>query len=298
MDPSGSMYGITVYETNQTAPRSYNFVYNAQGDVIGLYSYITGSVVATYDYDAWGNCTVKALIADDNGHAVTDLNHIANLNPFRYRGYYYDTETGLYYLNSRYYDPQTGRFINADGLLGANGDLISYNLFTYCSNNPVMGYDPSGCGWWEDLLRIFMTEDQRRQQDNIKYGTPIYGEPNSWLHIPSKAGDNDIDRYFGPDGKADYDIHWGHSHHHPGVGSPHREDWNWGDPKRPQLDPGTAKPYDPARDGTPPGAPVPPPVTEFRLPEIQFNPFTGDNSFSAKIMDIVDGIKSFFKKIF
>ena len=66
MDPSGSMYGITVYETNQTAPRSYNFVYNAQGDVIGLYSYITGSVVATYDYDAWGNCTVKALIADDN----------------------------------------------------------------------------------------------------------------------------------------------------------------------------------------------------------------------------------------
>ena len=66
MDPSGSMYGITVYETNQTSPRSYNFVYNAQGDVIGLYSYITGSVVATYDYDAWGNCTVKALIADDN----------------------------------------------------------------------------------------------------------------------------------------------------------------------------------------------------------------------------------------
>ena len=129
MDPSGSMYGIVVYETNQPSPRSYNFVYNAQGDVIGLYSYITGNVVATYDYDAWGNCTVKAVAADDNGHAVTDLNHIANLNPFRYRGYYYDTETGLYYLQSRYYDPQTGRFLNADGMTDGGAGLLGFNLF-------------------------------------------------------------------------------------------------------------------------------------------------------------------------
>ena len=57
----------------------------------------------------------------------------------------YVAESGLYYLGSRYYDPETGRFLNADALLGANGDLISYNLFTYCSNNPVNYYDPFGC---------------------------------------------------------------------------------------------------------------------------------------------------------
>ena len=147
MDPSGSMYGITVDENGKSGSRSYNFVYNAQGDVIGLYSYITGDVVATYDYDAWGNCTVKALIADDNGHTVSDANHIANLNPFRYRGYYYDTETGLYLTGTRYYDPVVGRWINSDGVgLLSYGleNLTQYNMFTYCFNNPVMYYDPTG----------------------------------------------------------------------------------------------------------------------------------------------------------
>ena len=68
-------------------------------------------------------------------------------NPIRYRGYYYDVETGLYYLQSRYYDPQTGRFINADDIdfIGADGSFASYNLFSYCSNNPVINSDPSGC---------------------------------------------------------------------------------------------------------------------------------------------------------
>ena len=68
-------------------------------------------------------------------------------NPIRYRGYYYDVETGLYYLQSRYYDPQTGRFINADDTdyLGADGSFASYNLFAYCNNNPVMNVYPSGC---------------------------------------------------------------------------------------------------------------------------------------------------------
>ena len=68
------------------------------------------------------------------------------MNPFRYRGYYLDTETNLYYLQSRYYDSYVGRFINADdsGNLGLGDELLSYNLFSYCSNNPVMGYDPTG----------------------------------------------------------------------------------------------------------------------------------------------------------
>ena len=65
-------------------------------------------------------------------------------NPFRYRSYYFDTESGLYYLMSRYYDPVVGRFLNADGILAANGDLLSFNLFTYCSNNPTNLADPAG----------------------------------------------------------------------------------------------------------------------------------------------------------
>ena len=77
-----------------------------------------------------------------------------NLNPLRYRGYYYDTETGFYYLQSRYYDPEIGRWINADdtAYLGADGTPLSYNLFAYCKNNPVMGYDPTGHFSWTDVF--------------------------------------------------------------------------------------------------------------------------------------------------
>ena len=70
--------------------------------------------------------------------------HIANINPFRYRGYYYDVETGWYYLNARYYDPNVGRFLSPDTILGANGGLQGYNLFAYCNNNPVMFADATG----------------------------------------------------------------------------------------------------------------------------------------------------------
>lgn len=113
----------------------YLFTKNLQGDIIDIYTE-NGTIVASYTYDAWGNHTVTNHTADN----------IGILNPFRYRGYYFDSETGYYYLNSRYYDPQVKRFISADaiGYLGANGDLISYNLYAYCSNNPVMHIDPSG----------------------------------------------------------------------------------------------------------------------------------------------------------
>ena len=95
-----------------------------------------GTRIVRYKYDAWGVCSV------DTG--LTTNTTIANLNCIRYRGYYLDTETGLYYLQSRYYDPVVERLLNADTLLGANGDLLSYNLFAYCSNNPVNFSDPTG----------------------------------------------------------------------------------------------------------------------------------------------------------
>ena len=113
----------------------FYYLYNVQGDVIAIVRAATGQVVAKYNYDAWGKCTVT----NATGYAVGDK------NPFRYRGYYYDTETGLYYLNSRYYNPEFGRFINVDSeLAGVGGNTQGYNLFAYCFNNPVNMSDPDG----------------------------------------------------------------------------------------------------------------------------------------------------------
>ena len=76
-------------------------------------------------------------------------NHIANVNPIRYRGYYYDTETGFYYVSSRYYDPEIGRWINADGYVSTGQGVLGYNMFAYCGNNPVNRVDPTGQFWSE-----------------------------------------------------------------------------------------------------------------------------------------------------
>ena len=101
-----------------------------------------------YIYDAWGN----HKDVDNNGNEITDTAHIGNINPYRYRGYYFDTETGLYYLKSRYYDPQTGRFISLDDISFADPDTINgLNLYAYCCNNPVMRVDPNG----NEALSIF-----------------------------------------------------------------------------------------------------------------------------------------------
>ena len=112
----------------------YYYVTNLQGDVIAILN-DSGTCVAEYEYDAWGNCTVTK---------ATDT--IAYDNPLRYRGYYYDYDTELYYLQSRFYDANTGRFINADEptLIGANGGMVSNNLFAYCDNNPVNKVDSNG----------------------------------------------------------------------------------------------------------------------------------------------------------
>ncbi len=119
---------------------TYYYVKNAQEDIIGILDN-NYNKIATYEYDAWG----KILsIKDCDNHEIIDTNHIAHINPFRYRSYYYDEETGLYYLNSRYYNPSFGRFINADGTIGANEDVISHNLFAYCSNNPINSTDLEG----------------------------------------------------------------------------------------------------------------------------------------------------------
>lgn len=144
LDGNGNVYGVHYdhYSSNQPKSETYYFAYNAQGDVIGIYEF-SGRLMATYDYDEWGNCTVNVLAADNNGHAVDSPDHIAYANPFRYRGYFYDAETGFYYLNSRYYDPGTGRFVNADESIH-NTHIMGMNLFTYCANNSICYHDPNG----------------------------------------------------------------------------------------------------------------------------------------------------------
>ena len=141
-DASGSPISMTYRKSTDaaTAAEVYFLASNPQGDITYIYD-IDGNRVVTYNYDAWGN------ILSISG---TKASTIGRYNPFRYRGYYYDNETSLYYLNSRYYDPSSGRFLNADGQL--NDGLLGYNLFAYCENNPVMGYDPSGEWSWIAML--------------------------------------------------------------------------------------------------------------------------------------------------
>ena len=118
----------------------YYYLYNLQGDVIALADASTGKLAATYTYDAWGK------IVKINGQNPEDVasTNIANINPFRYRGYYYDTETGLYYLQSRYYDPDTGRFLSSDKYTTTGQGVIGNNMFAYCNNNPIQYKDENG----------------------------------------------------------------------------------------------------------------------------------------------------------
>jgi len=139
-DASGVLYGVKYILPGSTTVNSRYYTHNIFGDIIGIYEG-GGALQAKYTYDAWGNVT---SIVDGNGNTITDPNHIGNLNPFRYRGYYLDMETGLYYLMSRYYDPVVHRFINADGYFQAGGDILEANMSAYCSNNPVSLIDIYG----------------------------------------------------------------------------------------------------------------------------------------------------------
>ena len=133
-DESGRPIAFALSENNG-AYEYYFYESNIFGDITAIYD-DEGNVVASYKYDAWGNLTTTS----------SKNNFFTDASLFKYRGYIYDWDTGFYYLQSRYYDPEVGRFLNSDSVeyLGANGDLISYNLYAYCSNNPVMNTDYTG----------------------------------------------------------------------------------------------------------------------------------------------------------
>ena len=127
------------YDSTGPASVTYNgnwyfYLKNAQGDVTGLVN-ASGTQVVSYTYDPWG-----APMSVSGSMSAT----LGAVNPLRYRGYVYDSETGLYYLSSRYYNPVWGRFINADGYASTGQGFTGDNMFAYCNDNPVNRSDSNG----------------------------------------------------------------------------------------------------------------------------------------------------------
>ena len=119
--------------------KDYFYVRNLQNDVIALID-DAGETVVEYKYNSWGKTPE---------HHRQQSQHLGKTNPFRYRGYYYDEETGMYYLKNRYYDPEIRRFISADSYIsGFNSTMC--NVFCYCGNNPVSNSDPEGTFFKKD----------------------------------------------------------------------------------------------------------------------------------------------------
>ena len=134
-DESGRPFAFN-YSVDGDTASTYYYILNLQGDVVQIID-ANGVLQAEYVYSPWGEI-------------ISAEGDLAEINPLRYRGYYYDSETGFYYLRSRYYDPENHRFINADTYASTDsGDAIACNMFAYCQNNPVMLGDENGeiAGW-------------------------------------------------------------------------------------------------------------------------------------------------------
>lgn len=201
-----------IYNENQ-----YYYITNISGDIIGI-TESNGLAVAEYFYDAWGNVEyVEAFNA--NYEAV------ANANPLRYRGYYLDTETGYYYLQSRYYDPSICRFINADDVIYLNiNDYSGLNLFAYCCNDSINNYDSTGHykassakayadKWWKGRnTKQYKTNkyDCANFVSQCLYAGYLSGMTNQWYH-KKKNGRLQISKSWG---KAHNLYHWLYDYHH------------------------------------------------------------------------------------
>ena len=164
----------------------YFFRRTVNGDIIAILN-TSGEVVVTYEYDPWGN-----ILSTSGSMAAT----LGADNPFRYRGYYYDTESGLYYLQTRYYDPAVGRFINADGFTSTGQGFLGNNMYAYCLNNPISYTDPSG----RASRRVFV---ESQTEGAIIFQESI-GNPERIPYKPSKKNSNSaggaiIDKKVPPD---------------------------------------------------------------------------------------------------
>ena len=149
-DANGSPIGFE-YRNSTYAERTFDTYWYEKdifGNIVAVYNE-SGVKLISYNYNAWGKFTASYF----NGGASTT----ATNNPYTYRGYYYDSDLELYYLQSRYYDPNTCRFINADGYVSTGQGILGYNMFAYCNNNPVMYMDPSGEFPWLALAIIIIS---------------------------------------------------------------------------------------------------------------------------------------------
>jgi RHS repeat-associated protein len=155
-DHSGRPYMLnlttTVSGASTTTP--YYYLLNLQGDVVEIVN-ASEVPVADYSYDAYGNI-------------LSATGSLASVNPLRYRGYYYDTETGFYYLQSRYYDPIVKRFLNADSYGSTGQGFLGYNMFAYCNNNPVNCVDPSGQFCISSIIEEIKNQIEKKLQSEKK----------------------------------------------------------------------------------------------------------------------------------
>ena len=166
-----NIYGFNLLQRTVGA-ESYYYLYNGHADVTALIDVETGSIAGTYYYDAFGNILEQTGDVD---------------NSITYAGYQYDEETGLYYLNARMYDPKIARFLQEDTYTGDINDPLSLNLYTYCANNPLVYYDPSGhfgegiAKWWSDMqegLRILTDKEEREESMKLimQYSEDSWGK--------------------------------------------------------------------------------------------------------------------------
>lgn len=155
--------GVAGFEYNNN---NYYYVKNAQNNIIGLLDGNLNEIVS-YTYDSWGKII---SIKNASNEEITDENNVALINPFRYRSYYYDSETNLYYLNSRYYNPDMGRFVNADGIIGSVTVDTEYNLYNYSANNPINMIDSGG----ENPAVIFLVDGVVALVVGVVAGTVVY----------------------------------------------------------------------------------------------------------------------------
>ena len=167
-DANGSPVGFK-YRTPSYAEDvwdEYFYEKNLFGDIVAVYS-ASGIKLLSYNYNAWGAISITSY---NNAISTT-----ANKNPLKYRGYYYDSDLGFYYLQSRYYDIRTCRFINADGYVSTGQGILGYNMFAYCNNNPVMYVDPTG--YWATYVD-FDEDDYDPLDDEDKFASGGGGSSN------------------------------------------------------------------------------------------------------------------------
>ena len=185
-DANGSPVGFQ-YRNSTYAEKTFDTYWYEKdmfGNIVGVYNK-NGVKLVSYEYNAWGICYEQYY----NGGANTSVVK----NPYTYRGYYYDTDLGLYYLQSRYYDPNTCRFINADCYLSTGQGLLGYNMFAYCGNNPVMRVDPNGEGWIGSMFSTIKETVENIIATAIENGSRIVDTVKSCFEPSTEQIQNAVD---------------------------------------------------------------------------------------------------------